>query len=160
MLKLCLELVLLLLESFVPRYVPAKHILHCSPLVPAGQLEQLLAPSFVSVHVPIVHRLQLVFPISDKYNPELQVKHEEDEGSTKKRVEVIFDLMDLAGLYGFRVPFDDFALCYGTLEWPERVNMAFHESQVVCVCRYVLPSMVVTWDTSHLERSLVNCDAI
>ena len=48
---------------------------------------------------------------------------------TKQRVVVIHELMNLAGMYGFRVPFDDFALAYGTMEWPQRVNWAFHEAQ-------------------------------
>ena len=37
---------------------------------------------------------------------------------TKKRVEDIHELLSLAGQHGFRVPFDDFALAYGTMEWP------------------------------------------
>ena len=48
---------------------------------------------------------------------------------TKKRVEDIHELLSLAGQHGFRVPFDDFALAYGTMEWPQRVNWAFTESQ-------------------------------
>ena len=48
---------------------------------------------------------------------------------TKKRVEQIHGLLSLAGSHGFRVPFDDFALAYGTMEWPQRVNWAFTESQ-------------------------------
>ncbi len=48
---------------------------------------------------------------------------------TKKRVEGIHELLSLAGSYGFRVPYDDFELAYGTMEWPQRVNWAFTESQ-------------------------------
>ena len=49
--------------------------------------------------------------------------------ATKKRVEAIHELINLGGMYGFRIPFDDFALAYGTMEWPQRVNWAFTESQ-------------------------------
>ena len=48
---------------------------------------------------------------------------------TKKRVQSIHELLSLAGQHGFRVPFDDFALAYGTMEWPQRVNWAFSRSQ-------------------------------